>query len=413
MARQFLTAIDLAKNELQNAVVQNLAGAPSSPAKGQLYMNTSDNTLYWWDGTAWVAAKDAGGTGFPGYAPGGSTVAETAFGQAKADGVATTVARADHTHGSPTHDAAAHSTIPLSALAVPTGPVSFNSQRITLLGTPSAAQDAVSKQYVDNLIQGLSWKDSVKAASTTNVTLSGTQTIDGVALSAQDRVLLKNQTAPAENGIWAVAAGSWSRVTDADSEADLINATVFVEQGTTQADTAWTMTTNGPITIGTTALTWVQFGAGATYAAGAGLTLTANTFDVVAGDSSITVAADSVIVATDGVTNAKLANMAANTLKGNNTGATTDPVDLTVAQVKTMLGGWGSFAAAGSSAGTSTLVTNPFNSRDVIVQVYRNSAPYDQVECDIEHTATNQITVRFATAVASGEYRIVLAGYSA
>ena len=71
MARKFLTALDLAKNELQNAAVQNLASAPSSPVKGQLYFNSTggDNTLYWWDGTAWIPAKATGGA-FPGYGSG-------------------------------------------------------------------------------------------------------------------------------------------------------------------------------------------------------------------------------------------------------------------------------------------------------------------------------------------------------
>ena len=57
MARKFLTAIDMAKNEIQNGVAQNLASAPGSPVKGQFYMNSTDNILYWWDGTAWVPAK--------------------------------------------------------------------------------------------------------------------------------------------------------------------------------------------------------------------------------------------------------------------------------------------------------------------------------------------------------------------
>lgn len=402
MARQFLTAIDLAKNELQNAAAHNLAAAPSSPVKGQLYMNTTDNTLYYWNGTAWVSA--AGGA--LAY---GNVVTETAFGQASANGVATSVARSDHTHGSPTHDNAAHSAINLSALAIPTAPVSFNSQRITLLGTPSAATDAATKGYVDNLIQGLSWKDSVKAASTVNVALTGTQTIDGVALVAQDRVLLKNQTAPAENGIWAVAAGAWTRATDADSEADLLAAAVFVEGGTTQADTAWVMTTNAPITVGTTGLTWAQFSSisGAvstsrTLTAGAGLTgggdLSADrTFDVGAG-TGISVAADAV----------SLANMAANTLKGNNTGSSAAPTDLTATQVKTMLGSVSKYAVS-FSGGTSIVVTHNLGTLDVIVQTYSEGAPMSQVECDVEHTSTNSVTVRFAVAP-STPVRIVVIG---
>jgi hypothetical protein len=134
VARSFLTAINLNKNELQNAAVQNLGAAPASPVKGQLYFNSTggDNTLYWWDGTSWIPAKATGGA-FPGY---GSVPAETTFGITKNDGAATTVARSDHTHGSPLHDNAAHSAVNLNALAAPTGAVSMGGQLVTNVATP-------------------------------------------------------------------------------------------------------------------------------------------------------------------------------------------------------------------------------------------------------------------------------------
>ena len=164
MARKFLTALDLAKNELQNAAVQNLATAPSSPVKGQLYFNSTggDNTLYWWDGTGWIPAKATGGA-FPGY---GSVPAETTFGITKNDGASTTVARSDHTHGSPAHSAAEHSTIPLSALAAATANINMGGFKVTNVGTPTTGTDATTKDYVDNLSAGLSWKDAVRCAST-------------------------------------------------------------------------------------------------------------------------------------------------------------------------------------------------------------------------------------------------------
>src|SRR5262245_49875735 len=93
-------AIDLLKNELRQAVIQNLGSAPGTPSKGQVYMNSTDNTLYWFDGTVWVSAK--GGVTF------GTITAEQTFGAAKSDGVATTAARSDHQHGNPTHVAADH-----------------------------------------------------------------------------------------------------------------------------------------------------------------------------------------------------------------------------------------------------------------------------------------------------------------
>lgn len=101
-------------------------------------------------------------------------------------------------------------------LATPTASVSFGSQNITNLADPVNAQDAATKNYVDATAQGLDVKGSVKAATTANITLSGAQTIDGIALVAGDRCLVKNQTTTSQNGIYVVAASTWSRATDMD-----------------------------------------------------------------------------------------------------------------------------------------------------------------------------------------------------
>ena len=290
-----------------------------------LYFDSTANILYWYNGTAWVAAQGGGaltpastvttqaigdapvvGTsanyaredhkhGEPAF---GAITVEQTFGSASTNGAATTIARSDHAHGNATHDNAAHAAIALSALGVPTASVNLNSQKIINLADPTLATDATTKQYVDALVAGLAWKDTVKLASTANVALTGNVSVDGVTTAAGDRVLLKNQTAPAENGLWVASAGAWARATDADIEADLSNAAVFVSQGTVNKDTAWVMTTDAPITVATTGLTWVQFSGAGTYTAGNGLTMTGNVIDVVAGDTSLTVAADSIIVNT-------------------------------------------------------------------------------------------------------------------
>ena len=181
MARKFLTPIDLSKNELQNAVIQNLGSAPGSPVKGQMYFNSTggDNTLYWYDGAGWVPAKASGGA-FPGY---GAVPAETTYNIAKNDGAATTVARSDHTHGTPA--------LPTHNALTATADVAFSGFKLTGIGTPSAGTDATTKDYVDNLSAGLAWKDACRIATTANVTQSGLTAIDGVTPVANDRILLQ------------------------------------------------------------------------------------------------------------------------------------------------------------------------------------------------------------------------------
>ena len=133
----------------------------------------------------------------------------------------------------------------------------------TISTTPSAATDIANKLYVDTIAQGLDTKASVVAGTTVNITLSGPQTIDGISIVAADRVLVKNQTASADNGLYLCAAGAWTRTTDMNTWSQVPGAYVFVETGTTLADTGWVCTSNAGGTIGVTAITWAQFsGAG-------------------------------------------------------------------------------------------------------------------------------------------------------
>ena len=167
-------------------------------------------------------------------------------------------------------------------------PIDHNGQRDINLADPTAGTDAATKQYVDNVAAGLNWKARVRVASTGNVVIAsglvnGT-TIDGVAIATGDRVLLKNQSTGAENGIYLVpASGAASRTTDADTSAEVRNMIVGIESGTAGADTIYQLVTDAP-TLGTTALVFTQFtGGGATYTAGTGIDLTGNVISVVTG----------------------------------------------------------------------------------------------------------------------------------
>lgn len=182
----------------------------------------------------------------------------------------------------------------LNDISTPTADFSMGGFKLTNVATPINATDAANKDYVDTVAQGLDPKQSVVAATTANVSsLSGAQTIDGIALVAGDRVLVKDQTAQADNGIYVVSASAWTRASDANTWAELVSAYVFVEKGTTNADNGFLCTVDAGGTLGTTAVTFVQFSGAGQIVAGAGLTKTGNQLDVAAG-TGITVAADNV-----------------------------------------------------------------------------------------------------------------------
>jgi hypothetical protein len=246
-----------------------------------------------------------------------------AVGTANATGTGTAPAREDHVH------AITFTTIN-GRLAAADASISVNSQKITNLADPTAAQDAANKQYVDSVAAGIDWKGSVRASTTAalpactyangasgvGATLTGNvngalAAQDGVTLVVNNRLLVKNQAAGLQNGIYALTqvgtAGTpfiLTRATDCDSAAEVTTGVAtFIEEGSTISATGWVLTTANPITIGTTALTFAQFSGASLYLAGNGLVLTGNTFDVVANaDGSIVANANDVqvgVLATD------------------------------------------------------------------------------------------------------------------
>jgi hypothetical protein len=170
------------------------------------------------------------------------------------------------------------------------GTVDVNSSRIVNVTDPTQAQDAATKSYVDAVKQALDIKDSVRVATTANITISTDlnvgDTIDGVTLADGDRVLVKDQSTASENGIY-VAGSSPARSGDANTSAEVTSGLfVFVEEGTAGADNGYVLTTNNPITLDTTNLSFAQFSGAGQIVAGDALSKSGNTLNV--NDDNIT-----------------------------------------------------------------------------------------------------------------------------
>ena len=594
MAKQFLTGLDLNKNELLNARIQNLSSAPSSPVAGQIYYNTTDQTLRYYDGTgsAWVSlaiggsvseaitaaidaldtddieegannlyytdarvqaviaasdtddvaegatnlyftderAQDAIGTAITGgtqtniavtyddangvynfVAENGVADSDTDdlsegatnlyYTDARARGAvssgddyiaynsgtgvftldtanAATVAYVDQEvsdvnntiNGLSTNDISEgtnlYYTDARARLAVASGDDTLSYNSSTGVFTANTSTLAL-KSYVDSQVQasaqGLDVKQSVRAATTANITLSGTQTVDGVSLVAGDRVLVKNQTTGSENGLYVVVdGGAWTRTTDADSDSEVTAGLfTFVTEGTSYADTGWVISTNDDITVGTTAITFTQFSGAGVISAGDGLVQNGTVFDIVGTSDRITVNADSIDIAATYVGQSTITTVGTITtgtwngttidvsyggtgvtslasgeyVLGNGTGGLTTSATIPVADLDGTLpvnqGGTGATTAAGarsnlgattkyaasnaeltpSSGSVTWTVSHNLDTADTVVSV-RDLSSDSVVEVDVTHTDANTITLAWnsAATVAANSYRVVVIG---
>jgi hypothetical protein len=476
MARKFLVSIDLNKNELQNAVIQNLATAPATPYSGQIYYNTGDNQLYIYNGTRWevagnavqsglLAARPAAGSVDAGtiyyatdnylfYYSNGSTwaqtnqfgtvTAQTSYGASSGNGTSTDYARADHTHGTPALGTSTPNAITGAAGSAgtattpskedhvhafaPTTDLNMGGYKLTSLATPTVSTDAATKQYVDDVAQGLNIHAASYAATTANLnatysngtsgvgatlTNAGTQaafTTDGTTPSVNDRILVRLQTNTAENGIYTlttVGSGStnWvlTRATDFDTPTEIAGGDfTFVDNGTTLANTGW-VNVDEVTTVGTDPIVFQQFSGAGTYTASNGVLLTGTNFTFAPrtgyGLQTGSSGAEIKLATTSGL------NLASDLAVGAGNGISvltnTVAIDSTVVVSK--------YAAnVGDGSATSYTITHNLGTRDVIVSVYEASGSYAEVICDVNHATTNTITLLFSVAPTLNQYRVVV-----
>lgn len=279
----------------------------------------------------------------------------------------------------------------IDAAKLGTGTVS-NTEFGYLDGVTSALQGQLDAKasitYVDNLVNGLSWKNSVRVATTVNGTLATAfengDTVDGVTLATGDRILIKNQTASENNGIYTVnASGAPTRAVDMDSALEFSGSAVFVREGTVNADTAWVETAE-VTTVGTDPVTFAQF---STTTAGATRNL-----------DNLTVsglAVGSLLVGTSSTQVSNLAIGASGTyLKSN--GTTASWVD-------------DSFEATWATGdGTTKAVTHNLGTKDVQVEIYDMSNDETIFVDTIIRTSTSVVTLTSSEAPGGSSWRVVI-----
>lgn len=396
---KYLTSIDLNKNELQNARIQNLAAAPSTPVEGQVYFDTVLHQFGCYQNTTWVYL--GAGTGDV-VGPASSVDNEvvlfnstsgklikraTTTGIAKLTSGVLSAATAgtDYTTPSSTEsftnktfnaNGAGNSISNIETADFAANVIDTDTTLAANSNTRIASQAAV-KAYADAISQGIRWKQPVRAATVAAGTLATSfengDTIDGVVLATGDRILIKDQASGAENGIYTVnASGAPTRATDADTGAEVLGMVVDVNEGTVNADQAYVCTNNATITIGSTALVFVDFVKASVPAA-------------------TTSVAGKVVLAT--LAEAEAKSDAAKALTAASV------ANFPIKKIFTI----------GDGSTTAIACTHSLGTKDVIVQI-RQASDDAVVMADIVQTSTSVTTITFAVAPATNAIKVVIIG---
>lgn len=492
--KQFLTHVDLTQNELRNAILQVLGSAPASPLEGQIYYDSGLARAQIYNGSSF---KDLGivqsvGNGLNLDSAGNLTIPSNAIQRNELDESISPVWTGTHdftsggillpsgavdaigeidsslrsgadstlltgTAGSAGNVAEFNSDGDIVDSAVPSGNIiqsdgsvpfaadqSMGGNLITNHGTPSADADVATKGYVDSVASGLTVREAVRVATAgNNIDLTGGGfggSIDGVSLNDQDRALIKDQSTASENGIYVYDPGSntFSRASDFDEDSEVTAGSfTFVEEGTSNADTGWVVSSDDPISVGTDPINWTQFSGAGQVDAGAGLGKSGSTIFVKDG-AGLQIISDQVTLDWTSLTSLGTSPASADLLAiyddsaGNHKEISISELEggLSLSNLSGTLsvskGGTGAGSASGArsnlsvpgqfsttigdGASTSITVNHGLGTRFVHVTIFRNSSPYDEVEADVEHTDSSSVTINFNDAPSTDEFAVFITG---
>lgn len=387
--RKILTPLDMQMNELKHVVIHNWAAPPSvfTPKEGQPYYDTVLKAVYIWNGAVW-ACTDA--TKLVGAIPIAALVTNPLT-RANHTGTQTASTISDFSATVVAHR--------LDQLAVPTSDVSINNRKLLNVAPPVAGTDGTNKDYVDALIQGIRTKPTATAATAAALPTSnyangtagvgatltaqavGALTVDSYLVKANDLVLVKNEVAGFRNGLYVVtnpgsASVAWvlTRAAGMDIASEFTGGLIAVEdEGSTNANTLWLCNVSTAIVVGTTSITFVRL----------------NNPTVITGDQGVQVSAN-------------VASLKLQTASGLVTDATGVAIDKTVVARKAS-------GTIGNGVSAAIVFTHSLNTLDVSVTI-RDVASGDEVDCHVNHTTTDTVTLNFGTAPAANQYRVTVFG---
>ena len=445
MAQKFVTNLDLNSNQLLNATLQKVDSDPSvGNFEGRLIYHTGEDVIKVYSGSAWrtLIASVGQANGDGGVVSGGTHSTALTISQSNGQitvtpnlatsGIAGLLSASDFSKLAASTSEATASTLILRDVN--------GKAKVTV---PTEANHIATKDYVDSARQGLDVKQSVRAATNATVNLStdvdNGSIIDGVTLATGDRILIKDQgvagAAHADNGIYVVqASGAPVRASDSNGTADTgelkPGTFTFVEEGTVNSDKGFVLSTNGTITVGSTAITWTQFSGAGSFTAGDGLSQNGNTINVNVTANRTAITADAIDIASTYVGQSSITTLGTITTgvwNGTDVGIEHGGTNSsTAAGARTNLGIATSAGVASTStpvlariakqacsadvAGTSTTtVTHLFGTTDVIVQVYQVSTG-ETVIGDVVRTSSDVVTVTLLGTISSGAFTIVVTG---